>query len=104
MPDVSRQRCYNHGGREAVAICPDCNRFFCRECITEHDDRVLCSVCLKNKMSAFENKKNRFEIVKSSFMFLGSVLFLWFTFYTLGKFLLKIPSSFHEGTLWKNLW
>ena len=33
--------------REAVARCPECTQFFCRECITEHDDRVLCSACLK---------------------------------------------------------
>src|SRR5580658_7631208 len=32
------QRCFNHDLREAVAQCPSCKRFFCRECVTEHAD------------------------------------------------------------------
>ena len=44
---LAHQRCFNHATREAVARCPECHHFFCRECITEHDDRVLCTGCLK---------------------------------------------------------
>jgi hypothetical protein len=29
-------------------------------------------------------------------------LFLWMSFFYLGKLLLAIPSSFHEGTLWRS--
>jgi hypothetical protein len=47
MQNLLLQRCFNHGMREAAARCPECGRFYCRECITEHDDRVLCSACLK---------------------------------------------------------
>lgn len=47
MPALIHQRCFNHATREAVARCPECSQFFCRECITEHDDRVICSACLK---------------------------------------------------------
>ena len=47
MQNSFHQRCFNHAGREAVARCPECGQFFCRECITEHEDRVLCSACLK---------------------------------------------------------
>ncbi|MBT8374528.1 MAG: rhomboid family protein, partial [Deltaproteobacteria bacterium] len=35
MKDLALQRCNNHGQREAVARCPKCRRYFCRECITE---------------------------------------------------------------------
>ena len=49
LVNLSQQRCFNHTSREAVARCPECGRFFCRECITEHDDRVLCAVCLGKK-------------------------------------------------------
>jgi hypothetical protein len=45
--NLADQRCFNHALREAVARCPQCTQFFCRECITEHDDRVLCAACLR---------------------------------------------------------
>jgi hypothetical protein len=47
MSALVHQRCFNHATREAVARCPQCSQFFCRECITEHDDRVICAACLK---------------------------------------------------------
>jgi len=46
MKDLAHQRCFNHVQREAVARCPQCRGYFCRECITEHDDRVICAGCL----------------------------------------------------------
>jgi hypothetical protein len=46
-PSLVQQRCVNHPAREASARCPECGRFYCRECITEHDDRVLCASCLE---------------------------------------------------------
>ena len=32
MNDLLYQRCFNHVLREAVARCPECLRYFCREC------------------------------------------------------------------------
>ena len=104
MQDISRQRCFNHESREAVARCPECSRYFCRECVTEHDDRVMCSGCLKKQVSDFKEKKKRFRIFSRLVLFSGNLLFLWFLFYYSGRLLLKIPASFHEGTLWQNLW
>ena len=51
--DLSLQRCRNHAEREAVARCPGCGHHFCRECVTEHDDRILCAACLR-KLTACE--------------------------------------------------
>ena len=45
--NLTFQRCFNHAAREAVARCPACGHYFCRECITEHDDRVICAACLR---------------------------------------------------------
>jgi hypothetical protein len=102
MMEITRQRCFNHLGREAVARCPECERFFCRECITEHEDRVVCAACLKT-MTGPGKKKGRYA---GAFLFtrcsLGFVV-LWFLFFTLGRMLLRIPSAFHDGTLWHNL-
>ncbi len=45
--DIADRKCYNHASREAVARCPQCSNFFCRECITEHDDVIMCASCLE---------------------------------------------------------
>jgi uncharacterized paraquat-inducible protein A len=47
MSETWRTRCHNHPQREAAARCPECGRFFCRECVTEHEGRVICSACLR---------------------------------------------------------
>src|SRR2546429_9979935 len=44
--NLIHQRCFNHALREAAARCPECGHFYCRECITEHEDRVICANCL----------------------------------------------------------
>jgi len=41
-----QHRCWNHEDREAACRCPGCGRPFCRECVTEHEARLLCSKCL----------------------------------------------------------
>ena len=99
--DLGRQRCYNHAAREAVARCPECGRFYCRECVTEHEDRVLCASCLARLAGAGgPGKKSRAALTLISQLALG-ILILWLFFVVLGKGLLALPSSFHEGTVWR---
>lgn len=31
-------------------------------------------------------------------------MLVWFVFYMIGGGLLKLPTSFHEGTLWEAKW
>jgi hypothetical protein len=97
----SDQRCCNHPGREAVARCPECRRTFCRECVTEHGDRVLCASCLKQWLAT---SKSPHPGLRRSSELLGALLGLataWLFFYWLGQGLLTIPTSFHEGTVWR---
>lgn len=97
---LSQQRCLHHPAREAVARCPECGYCYCRECITEHDDRVICASCLKKLAQAKEKKRNRFAGV-SRVIFCGlGVLLAWVWFYEMGRVLLMIPNSFHDTTLW----
>ncbi|MBU1054990.1 MAG: rhomboid family protein [Proteobacteria bacterium] len=102
--DISRRRCFNHRSREAAAQCLECGRYFCRECVTEHEGKVICSGCIINLTLSTEKGKKRFRFFGMLLLFFGSLFFLWLVFYYLGVSLLKIPSSFHEGTIWKNLW
>lgn len=105
MPDLQEARCSNHSQREAVACCPGCRRFFCRECITEHEHRVLCAACLRalTPNVAAADSGRRADLGLS----LGAVagaLMLWVLFHLTGQALLLVPSSFHEGTGWEALW
>ena len=105
MRELYHQRCRNHQYREAVARCPECGRFFCRECITEHEDRVLCAECLSRLMhaSAPLGRSYLSGLLRIFHFVLGTGI-LWMIFYYLGQALLLLPSSFHEGTLWQTKW
>ena len=98
---LALQRCFNHVQREAVARCPSCAQFFCRECITEHDDRVICAACLKKLARVSFVKSRAFaRAVQFAHCLLG-LLAAWFVFYLIGEALVAMPASFHEGTIWK---
>ncbi len=92
---IAQERCFNHASREAVARCPECGRTFCRECISEHDDRVICAYCLR-RLSKKAGGRHRLVGLVRFVQILMGVLLLWSSFYLLGKALLTIPSSFHE--------
>jgi hypothetical protein len=101
MPRLTYQRCFNHSAREAVARCPECARFYCRECVTEHDDRVICAACLaKLTRVPFTQRSGFVGIVRAVQLACGLFILLLF-FYLLGQSLLAVPSSFHDGTVWK---
>lgn len=101
---LTEQRCLNHALREAVALCPICHRFFCRECITEHDDRFICAGCLTKQLATARTRTRGGIIVALGQCSLG-LLLAWFFFYLIGQGLLSIPSTFHEAAFWKEkLW
>lgn len=93
--NIGQERCSNHASREAVARCPECGRTFCRECISEHEDRVICAFCLKRLSKKTVRRYRLVGLVRLAQILVG-VLLLWSSFYLLGKALLAIPSSFHE--------
>lgn len=101
MESLAAQRCLNHALREAVARCPECRQFYCRECITEHDDRVICATCLKKLTRPGFRERIRLAWLAGWTQALLGVLAGWLFFYLVGRVLLAIPSDFHEGTVWK---
>lgn len=101
MNALAQQRCLNHAGREAVARCPGCRRFFCRECVAEHDGRILCASCLAGLVKPIAPRTRRFPGVLAFLQCLLAVGLAWFFFFLIGKGLLAIPTSFHEGTMWE---
>jgi hypothetical protein len=104
MPQLTHQRCFHHAGREAVARCLECQRFFCRECVTEHDERLICAACLKKLASAPATRKWRLAGILHGTQFVAGIMVAWVFFFLMGRLLLSIPTSFHEGSLWKKFY
>jgi hypothetical protein len=101
---VSSQRCFNHGLREAAARCPECRRFFCRECVAEHDDRVICASCLKKLTVTGLAKHRAFSATVRSVQVVVGILVVWFFFFMIGESLLRLPASFHDTSVWQAPW
>src|SRR5258706_8924013 len=101
MSNLAQQRCFNHAGREAVARCPECKQFFCRECITEHEDRVLCTSCLKKLSKQPSTQRRAFAGLTRIAQCAFGILVAWFFFFLIGEVLVPLPDSFHEGPVWQ---
>jgi len=101
---LARERCFHHTLREAAARCPACRRFYCRECVTEHEGRVLCAACLGDRTARTGGRGSRLGWLLAPAQLVGAVLLLWLCFYALGQALIAVPSSFHEGEVWTRAW
>src|SRR5271165_6140445 len=86
------QRCSNHSLREAAVQCPSCKRFFCRECVTEHQGRMICVGCVAARVAAQPGA--RFQ-ARWTIMAAAGIVLAWLLFYYLGLTLTRIPSEFH---------
>src|SRR5437016_5912286 len=104
MREFASHRCFNHAAREAVARCPECKQFFCRECVTEHDDRVVCAACLKKLTKVSFIKRRGFTRLVRALQCAMGLLMVWFFFFLVGEGLARLPNSFHNGTLWQIPW
>ncbi len=105
MSDLVLQRCFNHSMREAVARCPACSRFYCRECITEHEGKMLCATCLSQTSQTAVKRRGKIFInmLGQAVLFGSGFVLVWKFFHLLGRMLLMLPSSFHEGTVWSDI-
>ena len=100
MAALAQEKCFNHRDREAVARCPPCGRFFCRECVTEHDGQVVCAGCLRGMARGGERRRARWQSGRLVVAAALGLVVAWLSFHAVGRLLLLLPESFHEGTLW----
>jgi len=87
MTGLAHVRCWNHAGREAAVVCPECRRYFCRECSTEHAGRMMCTACVIARTGAVERSRSGVTL----WIALAGVGLM------LGVLLLRIPADFHGG-------
>ena len=96
------RRCVRHDSREAAARCPACGGFFCRECVSDHEGRLLCAACLAKLAAATKTGKRNWKGIFRGLTLGAAVLVVWLAFFTVGMLLLKIPTAVHEGTIWNS--
>ena len=96
---LSQRRCDNHADREAAARCPECRRFFCRECVTEHSGRVICADCLSKIISKPASARWSPAVLWPYLAAAAGFMVAWTAYYYLGHMLLNLPHDFHEGTM-----
>jgi hypothetical protein len=83
------QRCANHTGREAAARCPECRSFFCRECVTEHEGRVLCAACIRRLTAAGAARRRPLLRRLAGIVPIGlGLLTAWLFFFLFGRALI----------------
>lgn len=104
MAFPAAQRCLHHPVREAVARCPECAQFFCRECIAEHDDRVICSSCLRQLSAPVAAPRRSFAPLGRALAAAIGLFLAWIFFFLIARVLVNLPSSFHEGAVWQQRW
>jgi len=102
MSAITHERCFNHALREAAARCPQCRRYFCRECVTEHDDRVLCTSCLKQSPALPHSRGRQMARLVKVICCIAGLLTTWFFFFMFGDMLTSMPSKFHKAVLWNS--
>lgn len=104
MSSLRQQRCFHHGFREAVAKCPSCEHFYCRECITEHDDRMICASCLREQLGPGRAPRPKSRLLLGVVQAISGFIIIWVAFYFVGQVLLETPTDVHEATLWEEDW
>jgi hypothetical protein len=100
IENIQTRRCARHSDREAAARCPSCGGFFCRECIVEHEGRLLCTSCLARVYSSATGRRGNWAGARRQFALAAAVLAAVLVFYGIGSILLNVPPDFHEGTIW----
>lgn len=93
---LARQRCRIHPEREAVSRCPACRRFYCRECVTEHDGRLLCVQCLQAGTAVEAGPAGTRWVLWTAVALLG-LLVSFLVFYTTGYTLQQLPAATSRG-------
>ena len=97
---LAQQRCRNHISREAVCRCPSCGRFYCRECVTEHDERLTCSTCLRRMTPSGASSAHPARLKTAMLALLGFCA-AWSVFYGGADWLASTASDWQDIQTWQ---
>jgi len=94
------QQCWNHETREAVCRCPECGRSFCRECVTEHEARLLCAACLAKSVAPAAARRGGMRRIAPAGMLLAAILTAWIFYFAVGQTVITLVER-AERTSWQ---
>ncbi len=100
---LSAPACRNHPRREAAAKCKGCAQSFCKECVTLLEHRMFCASCYAMRTAPEKRRSRDWFVCTVAVQTCAGLAGLWLCAYLAGTLLLKLPTSFHEGTFWKSL-
>lgn len=96
--------CLRHTDRPAVARCPSCGQSFCRECVAEHDSRLLCADCLRKQSETLRHAAKAGWLTRlplaAALQLVAGLAILWGLFYLTAGVLRRLPADIHEGHIW----
>ncbi len=95
------QRCWNHEGREAVCRCPECGRSYCRECVSEHQSRLLCAACLTRVSQATMRKRGSLGRLAAPLLAVAGLLLAWMVLFGAGESVIILAERAEQSS-WQN--
>ncbi len=86
------QQCMNHPSRGAAARCPDCENYYCRECVTEHEGRVICAGCMKQMVGRGGETSSRWTTLVEAAKVVAGLVAGWLFFYMVAQFFIDFST------------
>ncbi|HWC98270.1 MAG TPA: hypothetical protein VG456_16035 [Candidatus Sulfopaludibacter sp.] len=70
--------------------CPECGRSFCRECVTEHQSRLLCAGCLTRIAGQAPPQSGMRRHAMPAVLLAAGLVLSWLLFFGAGEAILAM--------------
>jgi hypothetical protein len=100
MPALEiQQRCWNHEAREAACRCMACARSYCRECVAEHEGRLICAACLAQASAKRAVRRGGMRRLAPAALIIAGLLMAWLAYWMIGAFVITIVRTAERNTV-----
>ncbi len=82
-----------------MARCRSCGLACCRECVVEHEFRLVCADCLRREAERAGGRGGR--VAWAAFgQWVVAAGVVWVIFYAVAAGWRRVPEVFHDGVIW----